>query len=44
MSASKILSGVAGALAVISFFKPEWPMIGVAVLLLAVAVFIGPNK
>ena len=44
MSANKVLAGVAGALAVISLFKPEWPMLPVAILLLAVAVFIGPGK
>jgi hypothetical protein len=40
MTAPKILAAVAGALAVISLFKPEWPMLPVAILLLAVAVFV----
>jgi len=37
---SSILAAVAGLLAVLSFFKPQWPLLSVAVLLLAVAVFI----
>jgi hypothetical protein len=35
-----ILAGIAGLLAVVSFFKPQWPLLSVAVLLLAIAIFV----
>lgn len=34
----QILVGVAGVLAVISLIKPSWPLVGVAVLLVCVAL------
>jgi hypothetical protein len=41
MNTIQILSGIAGILAVASFFKPQWPLLSVAVLLLCVALFVG---
>lgn len=41
MSTIQILAGIAGVLAVVSFIKPQWPLLAVAVLLLCVALFIG---
>jgi len=41
MSATRILAFVAGGLAILSFFKPDWHvLIGVGVLLLAVGLFV----
>lgn len=37
---SQAMVGVAGGLAVVSLFKPQWPIVAVAVLLIAVAILI----
>lgn len=34
----QLLVGVAGVLAVVSLIRPNWPLIGVAVLLICVAL------
>ncbi len=34
----QVLVGVAGVLAVVSLIKPNWPLVGVAVLLVCVAL------
>lgn len=36
----QILVGTAGVLAVISLIKPAWPLLGVAVLLVCVALLV----
>lgn len=41
MSPFVILVGTAGILAIISIIKPSWPLLGVATLLLAVALLVG---
>lgn len=40
MNAYHILVGIAGILAVASMIKPAWPLLSVAVLLIAVALFV----
>lgn len=39
-----ILAAIAGLLAIVSLFKPQWPLLSVAVLLLAIALFVGAAK
>jgi len=39
MNAFNILVGTAGLLAIVSLIKPTWPLVGVAVLLVCVALF-----
>lgn len=38
LNAFTILVGVAGILAIVSLIRPQWPLIGVAVLLVCVAL------
>lgn len=40
---SQILAAVAGILAILGLLKPQWPVVPVAVFLLAVAIFIWPR-
>ena len=41
MNVFQILILIAGGLAIVSLVKPQWPLVAVAVLLIAVALFIG---
>lgn len=41
MNTVQILVAIAGILTVVSFIRPQWPLLAVAVLLLCVALFIG---
>lgn len=40
ISPTQAIVVVAGGLAIVSLFKPQWPLVAVAVLLLAVAMLI----
>ncbi len=40
MTPFTILVGVAGVLAIVNLVKPTWPILGVAVLLVCIALFI----